>query len=74
MYQPLHTTAVWMPTDCALGVDVRDVCGDTGGADNIVKGELADARVELQEERERLPDPTAGTEHCDFGGLYIILG
>ena len=56
-------------TYLALGVDVRDISRDTGCALDIEKGELADTRVELQEEGQRLSDTTGGTENGDFGGL-----
>ena len=49
---------------------MRDIRGNTRAADNVVEGELADPWVELEEQRERLPNPTARTEDGDFGGLY----
>jgi hypothetical protein len=53
----------------ALGVDVADISGDTRTASDVVKGELGDARVELEEEGERLTDTTAGTEDDNLGEL-----
>lgn len=53
----------------ALGVDVADISGDAGGTANVVEGELSDAGVELEEERQRLSDSTAGTEDGNLGEL-----
>lgn len=53
----------------ALGVDVRDVSSDTWAALDIVQSELADARVELQQQGQRLADTTGGTEDGDLGCL-----
>jgi hypothetical protein len=41
----------------------------TGGEADVVEGELANTRVELEEERERLANTTGGTEDGDLGGL-----
>ena len=49
---------------------MRDIRRDTGCALDIEKGELADTRVELQEEGQRLSDTTSGTENGDLGELY----
>lgn len=46
--------------DERVGVDVRDVGGDTGGVADIVEGELSDVGVLLEEEREGLADTTWG--------------
>ena len=53
----------------ALGVDVADISGNAGGTANVVEGELSDAGVELEEERQRLSDSTAGTEDGNLGEL-----
>ena len=37
--------------------------------DDIVEGELGDQGVELEEERQRLSDSTAGTEDGNLGEL-----
>jgi hypothetical protein len=54
----------------ALGVDVADISGNAGGATDIEERELSDARVELEEEGQRLADSTAGTEDGNLGKLY----
>ena len=36
------------------GIDMADIRGNTGTANDVVQGKLADPRVELQEERQRL--------------------
>lgn len=46
-----------------------DISRHARAANDIVESELADAGVELQEERERLPDAACRAEHGDFGGL-----
>ena len=48
---------------------MRDIGGNTRPTDDVVEGELADPRVELQQEGQRLPDPTCRPEYGDFGGL-----
>ena len=53
----------------ALGVDVADISGNAGGATDIEEGELSDTGVELEEERQRLSDSTAGTEDGNLGEL-----
>jgi hypothetical protein len=37
-----------------VGGDVRKVCGDTGGVDNIVQCELIDERGELEQQGQGL--------------------
>jgi len=49
---------------------VTDISGNAGGATDIEEGELSDARVELEEEGQRLADSTAGTEDGNLGKLY----
>ena len=44
----------------------------TGGEADVVEGELANARVELEEERERLTDTAGGTKDGDLGGLRLL--
>ena len=56
-------------TYSALGVDVRDISSNTWRASDIEESKLADARVELEEKRQGLANPTAGTEHSDLGEL-----
>lgn len=48
---------------------MSNISGDTWAALDVVEGKLADAGVQLEEERQRLADTTAGTEDGDFGGL-----
>lgn len=63
--------AIWfVALDCALGVDVRDIGGDTWCTLDIVEGELADSWIELEQEGERLADSAAGAENSDLGELY----
>ena len=54
----------------ALGVDVTDISGNAGGATDIEERELSDARVELEEEGQRLADSATGTEDGNLGKLY----
>lgn len=44
----------------------------TGGEADVVEGQLADARVELEQQRERLANATGGTEDGDLGGLRAV--
>jgi hypothetical protein len=53
------------------GVDVGDVGRDAGGAGDIVEGEGGNERVELHEERERLPD---ATRRAQDGHLPLRIG
>ena len=53
----------------ALGVDVRDIGGNTWATLDVVQRKLADSRVELKEEGQRLTNATSGTEDGDLGGL-----
>jgi hypothetical protein len=48
---------------------VADISGDTRATSDVIEGELGDARVELEEEGERLADTTAGTENNNLGEL-----
>ena len=48
---------------------MADISGNAGGTANVVEGELSDAGVELEEERQRLSDSTAGTEDGNLGEL-----
>ena len=57
-------------TYVALGVNVADISGNAGSAANVEERELSDTGVELEEERQRLSDSTAGTEDGDLGELY----
>lgn len=61
---------IYRTTYHALGVDVRDISSDTRRTLDIEERELADARVELEEEGERLANPAASTEDSDLGKLY----
>jgi hypothetical protein len=54
----------------ALGVDVTDISGNAGGATDIEERELSDARVELEEEGQRLADSATGTKDGNLGKLY----
>lgn len=42
----------------------------TGGATDVVEGQLSDAGVELEEEGEGLADTAGGTEDGDLGKLF----
>ena len=55
--------------DGRLGVDVRDIGGNTGSATDIVEGEIGDAGVHLEEKREGLADTARGTEDGNLGEL-----
>jgi hypothetical protein len=50
---------------------VGDVGGDAGGPGDIVEGEGGDKRVELHEERERLPD---ASRRAQDGHLPLRVG
>lgn len=64
----LETSRVGLVSlDAGLGVDVGDVSSNTGSATDIVEGEVSDAGVHLEEERERLADTTSSTENGDLG-------
>lgn len=52
--------------DLRSGVDVANIGGNTGGASDIVEGELRDKRVELHEQSQRLTDPTGGAQNGDL--------
>jgi hypothetical protein len=41
----------------------------TGCEPDVVEGKLADSRVELQQEGQRLANATGSTENSDFGRL-----
>lgn len=45
----------------------------TGCEADVVEGELANARVELEQEGERLADTTGGTEDGDLGRLQLAV-
>ena len=52
-----------------LNLDVADVGGNTGGADDVVEGEGGDEGVELHEEGEGLVDPAGSAQDlCLAGG------
>lgn len=48
---------------------MADISSNAGGATDIEEGELSDTGVELEEERQRLSDSTAGTEDGNLGEL-----
>lgn len=56
-------------TYSALCVDVSNVGGNTWATLDIVKGELADPWVQLEEKRQRLANATACAEYDDLGEL-----
>ena len=66
---PSINLALGCKTYGALGVDVADISGNAGGATDVEEGELSDTGVELEEERQRLSDSTAGTEDGNLGEL-----
>ena len=45
---------------------MANIGGNTGGASDIVEGELRDERVELHEQSQRLTDPTGGAQNGDL--------
>lgn len=47
--------------------------GRTGSAADVVEGELRDAGVELEEEREGLANAARGTEDGDLGELPTMM-
>lgn len=49
---------------------MADISSNAGGALDVEEGELGDARVELEEERQRLADSAAGTEDGNLGELW----
>lgn len=49
---------------------MTDISGNAGGATDIEERELSDARVELEEEGQRLADSATGTEDGNLGKLY----
>jgi hypothetical protein len=49
---------------------VADISGNAGGATDIEERELSDARVELEEEGQRLANSATGTEDGNLGKLY----
>lgn len=51
---------------------MADVGGDSGGAGDVVEGEVGDEGVELHEECERLADAAGGAQDGDFtlGGRF----
>ena len=51
---------------------MANISGDTRATSDVIEGELGDARVELEEEGERLADTTAGTEDDNLGELFMI--
>ena len=51
---------------------MRDIGCYTGAAFDVVERKLGDARIELQEEGQRLADTTAGTEDDDFRRLDTV--
>lgn len=48
--------------DLGAGVDVADVGGDSGGAGDIVEGEVGDEGVKLHEKGKGLADPAGSAE------------
>lgn len=55
---------------------MTDIRGDTWATLDIVEGKLADAGVQLEEERQRLANSTTCAEHDDLGQLewHFSLG
>lgn len=49
---------------------MADISGNAGGATDIEERELSDARVELEEEGQRLADSATGAEDGNLGKLY----
>ena len=53
---------------------MRDISCHTRGTDDIVQRELGDSGVKLQEEGQRLANPTGGPENGDLRSLYHMFG
>ena len=49
--------------DLKSGVDVANIGSNTGGASDIVEGELRDKKVELHKQSQRLADPTSRAQN-----------
>ena len=49
--------------DLKSGVDVANIGSNTGGASDIVEGELRDKKVELHKQSQRLADPTSSAQN-----------
>lgn len=58
--------------DGAVGVDVGDICGDTGAETDIVQSQVGDTWVQLHQQGERLANTTGSTEDGDLGVLSIV--
>lgn len=51
----LHAIVGWeVAVDLRDGRDVGEICGDTGGVDDIVEAKVVDERARLQEEGQWL--------------------
>ena len=70
---PLILPSVVVCAYSALGVDVANIRADTRGALDVVQRKLTHARVELEEERQRLANPATGTENSDLGCLDHVM-
>ena len=55
------------------GVDVREICSDSGGVDDVVEGEVGDVFCLLQEEREGLTNTARGTANNDYVDMVEIV-
>lgn len=61
-------------SDSAVGVDVAEISGNTRATADVVKSKLANTRVELHQQRQRLADTTCSTENGDLGSLASRSG
>ena len=53
------------------GVDVREICCDASGMDNIVKCQVGDDFRLLQKQRQRLTDAASGTTNNNYCGKAV---
>lgn len=45
----------------------------TRASTNIIQGQIGDSRVQLQKQRQRLPDATSSAKDGDLGVLYSTI-
>ena len=55
-----------------VGVDVTEIRGDAGRADNVEQCEMADQRVLLEQQAHRLPDAARRAEQRHFRATLSI--
>lgn len=67
----LHTDEA---SNLSLRVAVRNISSNTVGSHNIEQVELGDARIQLEEKRQRLSNSTAGTQDGDLETSLRLSG